>query len=209
MASMSININSKYLSATETYERFFSDSYKTYASYYCAVIRHQKIPFSRVDKNIYFNENDVKQYFANKNLITQKRTYWITILTSVKEHKKINEVQKLIHMKNPTILYEVISKNKIGEKIIKKLEAKEKEILSLVPFDEAKKHQCNNLPQDVKTMKNYIQKNPYGMTHQEIADKLGLTRAKVWHFEDSALKKIRKIIIDQGLSSNLLEYFCF
>lgn len=39
----------------------------------------------------------------------------------------------------------------------------------------------------------------YEYSHEEIAEKLNLTRGQVWHIEKNALKKIKKIIKDKKL----------
>ncbi|WP_418181260.1 hypothetical protein ACNSOL_12190 (plasmid) [Aliarcobacter lanthieri] len=70
-----------------------------------------------------------------------------------------------------------------------------------------KKGNYEKLPQDVKNIKKDNTVNPFGLSHREIAKKLGLTRGQVWHLEDSAIKKIRDFIIDKNLSPILLEYF--
>lgn len=71
---------------------------------------------------------------------------------------------------------------------------------------------CNSviieiLPQDIKQIKETNINNPYGMSHEAIGKKLKLTRGKVWHIEDSALKKIRSYILKENLSPILLDYF--
>ncbi|MCG3686494.1 sigma factor-like helix-turn-helix DNA-binding protein [Aliarcobacter butzleri] len=63
------------------------------------------------------------------------------------------------------------------------------------------------LPQDIKNIKKDNTNNPYGLSHRKIAEQLGLTRGKVWHIEEQALKKIRTFIINNNLSPILLEYF--
>lgn len=63
------------------------------------------------------------------------------------------------------------------------------------------------LPEDVKKIKENNLNNPYGMSHNDIGKELNLTRGKVWHIEDSALKKIRAYILKENLSPILLDYF--
>jgi len=63
------------------------------------------------------------------------------------------------------------------------------------------------LNQIVKNIKENNRKNTYGLSHKDIAKKLGLTRGKVWHLEDSAIKKIVIYIIEYNLSQELTEYF--
>ncbi|MCG3711546.1 hypothetical protein L5F64_00290 [Aliarcobacter butzleri] len=45
------------------------------------------------------------------------------------------------------------------------------------------------LPQDIKNIKKDNTNNPYGLSYRKIAEQLGLTRGKVWHTEEQALKK--------------------
>ncbi|MEV9477441.1 sigma factor-like helix-turn-helix DNA-binding protein, partial [Aliarcobacter butzleri] len=63
------------------------------------------------------------------------------------------------------------------------------------------------LPESVKKIKANNINNIYGLSHKDIAKRLGLTRGQVWHLEDSAIKKIRNYIIEQNLSEGLLDFF--
>lgn len=193
---------SKVYTLPETFNKYFKDRYKSYDTFYCRAIRHKKLKSFKQGKRLFIKESSIKKYFEKEKQFEQKCSYWIEVLSSVKNKGKITEVQKIIGLNNPTCLYSVILNNSIGKKLIDKLSDNEDKILEISDYISD-----NILPQDIKRIRQFNSNNPYGLSHREIAKKLGINRGKVWNIEESALKKIRAYIIKENLSPALLDYF--
>lgn len=198
---------SERLTSKDTYTLYFKEDYKTYTSFFISCIKTKRIPSEKIGTKTYVYKKDTLEFIKKNNSLAKDKTYWIQILEELFEEKMISKATSILGLNNPTSLYLCRKNGTIGSKLLIKLNLNKKELLGLLKPKKSRLIKKDVLPQDVKAIKSMNTNNPYGFSHVQIADKLGMTRGEVWQLEEKALTKIRKVIIESNFSPTLMEYF--
>ena len=120
------------ITITAAFERFFSDKYKNYDTFFSAFFRgkgkNDSIPVDRSSKPFQIKVSDIINFLKNESKINNKKTIWMDILDDIAYSTKNIKVLANIVGYHPIYLNEAISIGRVSNKLLDILENNKKVI---------------------------------------------------------------------------------
>lgn len=129
----------KNITISMAYERYFSDRFKTYASFFSFAFRKGKEHFRRIkiDNRFYVNENHIIKYLRKREVNEIRKNRYLELLYDIELEGKLYSAGKLLGFKHPVQIYDINSFGKMGPKTIRLFRKNYKVLLGLLNQKEA------------------------------------------------------------------------
>jgi hypothetical protein len=113
------------ISITEAFERFFSDRFKNYDTFFGSFFRgrgkNDLLPLDRTSRPYQIKVSDIQNFFDKEQEISIKKSIWAEILDDLSYDKKVTSLAKILGY-HPVSLGEAISKGVVSDRLLESLE---------------------------------------------------------------------------------------